>query len=116
MNTKDVKTMRTRVIALGSAALMDGFATIGIETIRDASPGSLDNLLARLSADDQRAVVFIESDLARSASPWLQRLRARGGRVIIVEIPALNAPDDYQPVIETMVRGMPEVHKGPYPR
>ena len=106
MTGDEAGSVQTRVIALGTAALMDGFAMIGIETIRDATPESVETLLARLSATDQRAVIFLERELARGDGPWLRHVRAKGGRIIIVEIPSLNAPDDYRPRVEEMVRGM----------
>ncbi len=100
------KAPRTRVIALGSAALMDGFAMIGIETVANATPGSVETLLSGLSQHDQNAMIFLESDLARSGGPWLQRARAKGRRIIVVEIPSLNAPGEYHTRVEEMVRGM----------
>ena len=102
----DANAFRTRVIALGNAALMDGFSMIGVETVVNATPQSVEDLLAGLSRHDQNAVVFLERDLARSNGPWLQRVRAKGGRIIVVEIPSLNAPEEYHTRVEEMVRGM----------
>ena len=106
MTGDDANALHTRVIALGNAALMDGFAMIGVETVVNATPQTLEALLAALSQHDRNAVIFLERDLARSNGPWLQRVRAKGGRIIVVEIPSLNAPEEYHTRVEEMVRGM----------
>ncbi len=93
----------TRLIALGNAALMDGFSMIGIETVRDATPELLEALLANLVRREEKAVVFLERNLARQAGPWLTHVRARGGRIIVVEIPALNAPADRQSQVDELL-------------
>lgn len=110
MARDDANDSRTRIIALGNAALMDGFAMIGIETMPNATPKSLGTLLAGLSLHDQKAVIFLESDLAREGGPWLQRVRAKGARIIVVEIPSLNAPEDYHLQVEELVRAMLGAH------
>ncbi len=106
MARADANASRTRIIALGNAALMDGFAMIGIETVPDATPASLEALLAGLSQHDKKAVIFLERHLARNSGPWLQRVRAKGARIIVVEIPSLNAPEDYHLRVDELVRDL----------
>lgn len=94
------------MIALGSAALTEGFSLIGMETIADATPAMLETLLADLVRHQEKALVFLEHDLARSQGPWLTRVREEGGRVVVAEIPPLHAPEDYHPQVEDLVRAI----------
>jgi vacuolar-type H+-ATPase subunit F/Vma7 len=95
-----------RIIVAGSAALTEGFALIGVETLPDATPQQLDDLLAELWRRDQKALLFIEHGLARSAGPWLKRVRDDSGRVVVTEVPPLQTPGDYHPLVEDMVRAV----------
>ena len=95
-----------RVIVAGSAALTEGFALIGVETLPDATSQQLDELLAELWRDDQKALVFIEHGLARSAGPWLKRVRDDSGRIVVTEVPPLHTPGDYHPLVEDVVRAV----------
>ena len=96
----------TRLIALGSAPLMDGFSLIGIETVRNATPEMLEELLAGLVRRQEKALVFLEERLARGDGPWLRRVREEGGRIVITELPPLHAPEDYHPPVEDLVRAL----------
>lgn len=96
----------TRMIALGSAALTGGFNLIGFETVADASPQSLEQLLAELFTSRQKALVLVEEGLARSNGPWLRRVRNEGGRIVVVEVPPLQAPADYRPPVEALVESI----------
>jgi vacuolar-type H+-ATPase subunit F/Vma7 len=92
-----------RLIALGGAALTDGFKLIGFETYPDATLETLEEVLAKLITHDQSALVFLEHHLARSESTWLVRAH-NAARIVICEIPALNEPDSYHPKVEALVR------------
>jgi vacuolar-type H+-ATPase subunit F/Vma7 len=96
----------TRTIALGSAALTDGFRLIGIETVPDATPATLEDLLAQLVRNNERALLFVEDPLARSNGPWLRRVREEGGAIVITEVPSLHAPQEYHPLVEDLVRSV----------
>lgn len=96
----------TRIIAMGSAALAEGFALIGVETHANATPEELESLLASLVKGQEKALLFIEHDLARSAGPWLRRVRDQGGHIVAVEIPRLHAPRDYHPLVEDLVKSV----------
>lgn len=98
-------TQPTRFIAMGSAALTDGFSLIGLETWPDATPEQLEQLLRELVTGEQRALLFLEHGLARSGGPWLARVRNEAGRIVVTEIPALHAPADYHPAVDEIVRG-----------
>ncbi len=96
----------TRMIALGSAALTEGFSLIGVETIPDATAEQLETLLADLVKRQEKALVFLEDSLVRSQGPWLRHVREEGGRIVIAEVPPLHAPEDYHPQVEDLVRAI----------
>lgn len=93
----------TRMIAMGSAALVQGFALIGFETWPDASEEDLARVLADLIRAQEKAVVFLEPHLVRSQCRELARVRAEGGRIVVAEVPLLHAPGDYHPLVEELV-------------
>ncbi len=96
----------TRIIALGSAALTDGFTLIGVETLPDATTEQLETLLADLVRRKEKALVFLEHSLARSNGPWLRHVREEGGRIVIAEVPPLHTPGEYHPQVEDVVRAI----------
>ncbi len=96
--------LATRLIAMGSAPLMQGFSLIGAETYPDAGAAELERVLAELVRGDQKALIFLELDLARSDGFWLRRVRGEGGRIVITEIPSLARPDEYAPEVDRLVR------------
>ena len=102
-DTNPARTPPTRMIAMGSAGLTEGFALIGFETVPDADSADLERVLGELLERRERALVLLEPYLAQSKSPALQRIRSEGGRVVITEIPPLQAPGDYHPTIEDLV-------------
>ncbi len=106
MNEQIKAPTPTRMIALGSAALTGGFDLIGFETIADASAQSLEQLLAELFTTRQKALVVVEVELARSNGFWLRRVRNEGGRIVVVEVPPLEAPADYRPPVEDLVESL----------
>lgn len=95
--------MTARIIAMGSEALLEGFALLGVETHADPSPEAVETLLTDLVNSDARALVFMEHDLARRAGHALTRIRREGGRIVVSEIPPLQAPADYRPPVEELV-------------
>lgn len=96
----------TRMIALGGAALIEGFGLIGVETRPDATPEQLETLLAELVRNQEKALLFLEDALARGSGPWLRRVREEGGRIVIAEVPPLHAPQDYHPPVEELVHSI----------
>jgi len=92
-----------RILAFGDAALMDGFALLGIETHAQQVAQAIDALLAQLARDHERALVFMQQDLITEAIPMLAQLRSRGGSILICEIPALQAADGYRPQVEQLI-------------
>lgn len=96
-------TPDTRLIALGSAAITEGFNLIGFETLPDATAQELDELLGELVRRRQKALVLVEDYLARGSGATLERVRMEGGRIVVAEIPALHAAGDYHPQVEELI-------------
>ena len=93
-----------RLIAMGRAALAEGFALLGFETRVDATRDDVESVLAELIRTREHALVVLEHELARAATPNLERVRREGGRIVVTEIPPLHAPADYRPPVEDLVR------------
>ncbi len=95
-----------RVVVVGSAGLAEGFRLIGAEVHADADVGALDRVLEELARSGDAALVLLESSLARAGSPWLDRLRNEGGRIVITELPPLPSPETYAPAVDEVVRAV----------
>lgn len=93
-----------RMIAFGSAALMEGFALIGFETYVDPAAETIEGLMHELMRDQQGALVVIEQSLARNAGRNLARAQREGGRIIITEIPEIHLPASYHSRVENLVQ------------
>lgn len=81
-----------RLVVLGSAGLADGFSLIGAEVHADADPSTVETVLEQLARSGDAALVLLESTLAHTGGPWLNRLRNEGGRIVITELPPLPSP------------------------
>jgi vacuolar-type H+-ATPase subunit F/Vma7 len=95
-----------RLIALGSAVLMEGFELIGFETFPDPAPETLENLFQELLRKQQAALVVIEQSLARNPGRHLLRAQREGGRIVITEIPELHQSGDYHSRVESLVQSI----------
>lgn len=93
----------TRIIALGSAALMDGFSLAGVEVMPNATADELEALLKSLVSGKGKALVLIESGLADEPGPWLQRVRSEGGRVVVVQVPSLASAGGYRSDVDRLI-------------
>ena len=103
MNTTD-SLAPARMIALGSAALMEGFALIGFETYADPAPETMEKLLRELLHNQQAALVVIEQGLARQPGRYLQRAQSEGSRIVITEIPEIHLSGSYHSRVEDLVQ------------
>jgi vacuolar-type H+-ATPase subunit F/Vma7 len=92
-----------RVVALGGAALMQGFALLGAETYEDATEEDVERVLAELLRGQDQALVFVQNTLVTRGGRYLERVRREGGRVIVSEVPPLDAPESYRPPVEALV-------------
>ncbi|OGS83869.1 MAG: hypothetical protein A2061_08230 [Gallionellales bacterium GWA2_59_43] len=95
-----------RMIALGSAALMEGFALIGFETHADPAPEAVEALMRELISNQQSALVVIEQSLALHPGRHLQHAQREGGRIVITEIPEIHLSGDYHSRVESLVLGI----------
>jgi vacuolar-type H+-ATPase subunit F/Vma7 len=93
-----------KIIAVGSSALMDGFALLGIKTYADESAEVINDMLNDLERNHDTALVFIQQGPLNASIPMVQQLRNQGGRILICEIPGLQAVQDYQPEVEKLIR------------
>ena len=92
-----------RILAIGNRALMDGFALLGIETYADFSLTQMEQLLLELYRGNERALVYLQQDLAQADIPVLTNLRNEGGRVLISEIPDILSADGYQASVDQLI-------------
>ena len=97
--------MEARLIAMGSSPLMQGFALIGFETWPEADEATLERVLTELLRERQRALVLLEPKLARCECAALRVVLTQGGRIVVSEIPPLNAPEDYRPALDGLLAG-----------
>lgn len=95
-----------RLIALGSAALMEGFALIGFETHADPPFEAIEKLMQELLHDQHAALVVIEQDLARNPGRYLLRAQNEGGRIVITEIPKIHLSGSYHSRVESLVQSI----------
>lgn len=93
----------TRIIALGSDALMDGFRLAGIEVMPGADREQLEQLLKSLLSGKDRALVLVEDALALEPGPWLQRALSEGGRVVVVQVPSLARAGVYHADVDRLI-------------
>ena len=92
------------MIFMGASALTDGFRLIGFETWPSATEQELDELLGELASTNSQALVLLQSRLARCQSSNLRRVQSEGGRIVIAEIPPLEAPAEFRSGIEEMLQ------------
>ena len=92
-----------RTLAIGSQALMDGFALLGIETYPDIDIETLQQLLTGLVRSRERALIYLQSDLANADLPVLQGLRREGGNILISDVPDILSADQYQAPVEQLI-------------
>jgi vacuolar-type H+-ATPase subunit F/Vma7 len=95
-----------RLIALGGAALMEGFALIGFETYADPTPETVENLMEELLRNQRAALVVIEQSLTRSSGRFLLGAQREGGRIVITEIPEVHLSASYRSRVESLVQSI----------
>jgi vacuolar-type H+-ATPase subunit F/Vma7 len=88
---------------MGNSALMDGFALLGMETYPDASVAEVEQILTQLSHSKERAMIYLQQDLAQADLPILQFIRNEGGNILISEIPDILSAQDYQAPVDQLL-------------
>ncbi len=91
------------MIAMGTRPLMEGFALLGFETWPDADTEDLKTVLSELVQSREKALLLLETYLSRSKCSLLADIRIHGGDIIVTEVPALNAAQQYHPFVEDLV-------------
>lgn len=93
-----------RTLAMGHSTLMDGFALLGIETYPNASVFDLEQLLKQLRRDRERALIYLQQDLAQADLDILDQVRNEGGHILISELPDLLSAEDYQAPVDALIQ------------
>lgn len=93
----------TRIVAAGSAALMDGFRLAGIEVMPSATAAQLEALLKTLVTGKEKALVLVEAYLLDEQGPWLHRVQSEGGRVVVMQVPSLAKACEYHPEVDRLI-------------
>ena len=92
-----------KLIFMGSHALAEGFALLGFETFPNATTDMVEDILAELLKNKEKALVFLEDQLTQQQGSTFLRARSEAAGIIITEIPPLNAPETYRPSVEELV-------------
>lgn len=88
---------------MGNSALMDGFALLGMETYPDADVAKVEQVLTQLLRSKERAMLYIQQDLAQSDLPVLKHIRNEGGNILISEIPDILSAHNYQAPVDQLL-------------
>lgn len=99
-----------RLVALVGRPLAEGFGLLGFETVPDAGAADVEQVLGDMVRARETALVVLDQALARGEGPVLARVRREGGHIVVVEVPPLEAPADYEPPVEALVRRVLGVH------
>ena len=91
------------MIAMGTRPLMEGFALLGFETWPEAETEDLKKVLSELVQSREKALLLLETYLSQSQCSLLADIRIHGGDIIVTEVPALNAAQQYHPFVEDLV-------------
>ena len=92
-----------RIMAIGNEPLMDGFSLLGMETYADISENELELLLTEVLESKERALIYLQQDLAQANIPVLDKIRKEGGSILISELPHLHQPDHRLATIDTLI-------------
>lgn len=82
----------TRLLFLGDDSLADGFRLIGFETYPNPSLEQVDRVFLELIRSRDKAFVIVDEQVMELDAGNLQRVRAEGGRIIVVAVPTLAGP------------------------
>lgn len=80
------------MLFLGEDRLADGFRLIGFETHPNPDPHEVDRILRDLQRQREKAFVVVDEDVMSQDIPHLKQVLREGGRIVVIAVPALNAP------------------------
>ena len=92
-----------RMIAVGSAALVEGFALLGMETVADATPEQLQALIGELRGKGVQALLVVEHTLLRRGGETVTEAQCECSHVLIAEVPPLHTPSTHHAPVEELV-------------
>ena len=92
MDNQDDPVQSTRMLFFGEDLLADGFRLIGFETYPNPDPQAIDQIFRDLRRGGARAFVLVDDAVMSQNIPSLQQVRREGGRIVVIAVPALNAP------------------------
>lgn len=84
----------TRMLFMGDESLADGFRLIGFEAHPDPEPEDVNRVVRDLVRGREKAFIVVDDRLMASDIPFLERVRNEGGRIVVIAVPALNAPPE----------------------
>jgi len=93
----------TRMIALGSLALVRGFRLIGFEALADPDEQDVRNLIDELQKHQQRAFLVVEQYLANKLRDIFCPIQQEGGDILMVELPSIHEPEKLDSYLSTKI-------------
>lgn len=93
----------THLYFLGEAALANGFRLAGFEVYPDADIESVETLLRGLIEARSHAFVVLDHRLAETDNAVVRQVRMEGGRILLTQVPPLNAPDSMHSSIDVHI-------------
>lgn len=92
MDNQNDPVQSTRMLFFGEDLLADGLRLIGFETYPNPDPQTIDRILRGLRRGRERAFVLVDDAVMSQNIPNLQQVRREGGHIVVIAVPALNAP------------------------
>lgn len=89
---QDDSDQSARMLFLGEDRLADGFRLIGFETYPNPAAHDVDRIVRDLQRRQEKAFVIVDDLVMRQDIPQLTRVQREGGRIVVIAVPALNAP------------------------
>ncbi|MBK1695233.1 ATPase [Chromatium weissei] len=96
----------TRLLFFGEETLAAGFRLIGFETHSNSAPRDVDQLLRELQRSQAKAFVVVDEAVMAQDIPQLQRVLREGGRIVVIAVPALNAPPQLTSEVATRLAAL----------
>ncbi len=92
MDTQNDHGQITRMLFIGEDRLAVGFQLIGFETHPNPEPHEIERLLRDLQRGREKAFIVVDDAVMNQDIPQLKQVLREGGRIVVIAVPALNAP------------------------
>ena len=93
----------TRMIALGSLALVRGFRLIGFEGFSHPDHQQVRQLIRQLTTEQQRAFLVVEQYLADELRDVFTPLQQEGGEIVMMELPSIHEPENLNSFLSSKI-------------